>query len=569
MKNIFSGLTADFIIATLKEFGITTLFNYPGGTIAPLLNACHTYDIDIFTSISEQGAGFAAISQSKISKLPAVVAVTSGPGVTNLATCIADAYFDSVPLIAITGQVGTSDLTNDTHLRQKGFQEVNTPRLLDSICKKVFQPHAVEQVPAVLQDAFHCAMEGRKGPVVIDLPMDIQRATIEAYIPKLPAPTAVEAEKFARQEFLRNLLNEIKVSKSPLVICGSGALNLEYGVLKKLRDVIEHWNVPVSHSLLGLGAVDKKSLNLGFHGHTGNPVAGMAIHNADLVLVLGSRLDIRQTGNQFEAFAPSAKIFRVDIDSHEISHSRIPCQQSLLEDLSSIVIELWNHLEELIPPSLSNWHNTIQQWQTKLGYCYDDNGVSPKEIIKQTCEYPHSCNVIAVTGVGLHQHWVAREFHFSHPSRILLTSGGHGTMGYDLPSAIGAAYANPNATVLCFVGDGSLQMNIQELAVLAERNLNVKIIVFNNRRLGLVSQFQLQNWESDTACGNKAAVDFVAIANGYGISGESISHSGSVNSAIETAFARSGPYMLNFEISEQQDVIPMLLGGHKMDDMSY
>lgn len=574
MTQSFDGLAADFIIATLKSFGIDTLFNYPGGTIAPLLDACSRYDIAIFTSVTEQGAGYAAISQAKITRQPALVAVTSGPGVTNLCTCIAEAYFDAVPLIALTGQVGTSDLSSHTPLRQQGFQEVDCCGLMAPICKKVFQATSIEQLPDILAEAFSVANSGRKGPVVIDLPMDIQRGNLASPWLDKPAASPPQHEPQALQAFTQTLIEKLRQAKAPLVICGAGTASMNPEQLRLFREVIEQWQLPVSHSLLGLGSIDSDSpLSLGYHGHCGHPAAGHAIHHADLILSLGSRLDVRQTGNQFDQFAPAASIFKVDLDADEISHSRIRHDQVFIGDTGVFIDYFAQQLKarEQSPavPDWTEWQQRIADWKQSRGYVYDSEGINPGELIQSLSRYPYNTDVIVVTGVGSHQHWAAREFRTLIPGRKLLTSGGHGTMGYDLPSAIGAAYANPEAQVLCLVGDGSLQMNIQELAVVADKNLNIKIIVFNNRRLGLVSQFQLQNWEVDMGCGEKPDIDFTAIARAYGITAETLAQTDAMDKVLEDTLAIGGPALLNVAISDKHDVIPMLLGGHTMNDMSY
>lgn len=570
MSQPFDGPAADFIIATLKSFGIDTLFNYPGGTIAPLLDACGRYEVDIFTSVTEQGAGYAAISQAKIAQAPALVAVTSGPGVTNLCTCIAEAYFDAVPLIALTGQVGTADLSSQTPLRQQGFQEVDCCALMTPICKKVYQPTSAEQLPTLLVDAFTVANSGRKGPVVIDLPMDIQRANLAAHWLDKPPAHLPQYQQATLQAFTQTLINTLLQAKAPLVICGAGAASLSTTQLQTLRDLVEYWQLPVSHSLLGLGCIDSDSpLSLGYHGHCGHPAAGQAIHHADVILSLGSRLDVRQTGNQFDQFAPTASIFKVDFDADEIAHSRIRHDQVFIGDVGIFIADFAQQLLARTAPDLSEWHQRITDWKQARGYSYHSDGINPGEFIRHLSRHSWATEVIAVTGVGSHQHWTAREFRTCLPHRKLLTSGGHGTMGYDLPSAIGAAYANPEAQILCLVGDGSLQMNIQELAVLADKQLNIKVLVLNNRRLGLVSQFQLQNWEEDMGCGKKPAIDFAAIARAYGIPATSIERPDTMHKALEDTLAITGPYLLNVMISDQHDVIPMLLGGHTMNDMSY
>lgn len=560
-------VAADAVIHFLKTMGIETLHNYPGGAIAPLLDACTRFGIRVITSRHEQGAGYAALAQAKITGLPGIVAVTSGPGATNVITPVADAFFDSIPLLVFTGQVGTGDLKGDTGLRQKGFQEVDTPLLMQAITKAQFQPKSAEEFIAVLPQAWQLALDGRRGPVSIDVPMTAQRSTYECPI---PLPPAIPEAKLPPESdaFFQSLLSAITTSHRPVLICGNGMIDTK--LCQHLSDLQQLWAAPVSHSLLGLGTIDSAShLTLGFHGHTGSQLAGRTITESDLILVLGSRLDVRQTGSVVEAFAPSAKIFRIDFDSTELEHSRIKSDETLNTPLALALPHLITTLESahVKLPALSSWHEHINALKASCGWTYEEfPGISPVSVVERVSE-KIIAPVICVTGVGTHQHWVARHFRFCYPKRQFFTSAGHGAMGYDLPTAIGAAFHAPETQILCIVGDGSLQMNIQELGVIQEHQLNVKIIVLDNQRLGLVSQFQLMNWDTDTACGNKHSPDFLAIAKAYGLTAFYADTEAAFSDQLDSFIESPSAALFHIRIDERHDISPMLMGGQTLDKM--
>jgi len=560
---------ADALIHFLARQGIQALHNYPGGTIAPLLDACRRFGISVYTSRHEQGAGYAALAQAKLTGKPGIVAVTSGPGVTNVLTPVADAFFDSIPLLVLTGQVGTGDLVNNRSLRQSGFQEVDTPTLMRSITKAQFQPKTAAELIEMVPKAWKLASEGRPGPVSIDLPMDVQRTpcnmTIES--PTQASTNETPCDKDVTR-FCESLLQAVKSSKRPVIICGQGMVNDR--LVRLMRELLTIWPAPVSQSLPAVGVIDgDHPLCLGFHGHTGSQVAGRAISESDLVLVLGSRLDVRQTGTLKDQFAPNARIFRIDLDPVEIEHSRIRhdevIQVALEDALPTLVETVKTSLNPV--PDLAQWHKQIALYRQNYLWPYPEaEGISPQYVLEKLSSLM-SGQVICTTGVGAHQHWVARHFRFDHPERRLFTSSGHGAMGYDLPTAVGAAIHAPNATVLCVVGDGSFQMNIQELGMVSELELNIKILVIDNHRLALVSQFQLLNWEEDVACGKKVSPDFCTIAQGYGIKGIHCREADRLERDLLEFIESEGPVLMHLEVSPKHDVLPMLLGGQLMNQM--
>lgn len=558
-------LGAHAIVDAFERHGITRVHVFPGGTIAPIFDAAIPRGIEIFTARHEQGAGYSALAEARLKGRPAVVMVTSGPGATNVVTPVADAYFDSTPLVVITGQVATGDMRGERPVRQRGFQEVDTVALMRPITKEQVLPLTPAEVPGAVARAFRVAGEGRPGPVLLDLPMDVQRGAVEdEAVADSSRPAATPAPEPA---LLKQIAARLASARRPVIIAGQGVLLSR--AEQELRRLAIGRGIPVSHSLLGLGALPTDHpLSLGYHGHTGNQYAGRAIHNADLVLVVGSRLDVRQTGSQTDDFAPEATVARIELDAAELQHSRIRTDIALHADARETLAALGQELEGRPGADLSDWRRQIEDWRREFPLQYEREGLlKPQAVIEAANRMTAGQDLIVVTGVGSHQHWVARHFDFDFPSRVLLTSGGHGAMGYDLPTAVGAQLAEPDRTILCFVGDGSFQINIQELASIVDQDLAVKIVVLDNRRLGIVSQFQLLNWDLDPACGDKWNPEFAAIAAAYGIPSAAIDADIEVDDALRELLGRPGPGLIHCRIDPQEDVVPMLLGGQTMDSM--
>ncbi len=559
-------LGSELIAELFSRKGIRRVFTFPGGTIGPLFDSLVKRDIELFCSRHEQGAGYAALAAARLTNTPQVVMVTSGPGVTNLVSCIADAWFDSTPLIAITGQVGTGDLTSGRAVRQTGFQQIDTCALMKPIAKAVFLPMSPVELPAIMEKAFTLAAEGRPGPVVIDLPMDVQRGSLEWIFsgdfpksPPLPEPAV---------ENLGVVAEWLAHASRPVILAGQGVILAK--ACAEVRQLAAWGQIPVAMSLLGLGIIPTNSPHaLGFVGHTGNQYANRAVHEADLLLVVGARLDVRQTGTRTDRFVPDGKVIRIDIDAAELDFPRVKSHLDVYADAKLALRQLLAELTAKARPDLNGWHSTIRGWkrQFALNYSHDDGALKPQMVIETVNRLTAGEDVIVVSGVGSHQQWTARHFDFDLPARAWLTSGGHGTMGYDLPTAIGAQLAFPERTVLCFVGDGSLQMNIQELQTAIQYHTPVKIFVLDNHRLAIVSQFQLLNWKSDPTTGNKINPDFVAIGRAYGFTCFRLDKSEDSEAVIAAALAEPGPVLVHCLIDPNEDVTPMLLAGQTMDAM--
>ena len=558
-------LGSHVIVSCMAANGIKRIHIFPGGTIGPVLDIVHDWNIEIFTTRHEQAAGYAALGTAKLTGEPQVVMVTSGPGVTNVLTPVADAYFDSIPLVVLTGQVATSDMKSKLPVRQRGFQEVDTVALFKPITKAQFLPKHSSELAEVMNDAFRIAKTGRPGPVVVDLPMDVQKEPVDV----LP-----DFQSYTKQNLLipdvstiNKIIDLLCLSKKPLIICGNGVLiSRSY---EELREFINKTKINTSSSLLGLGGLPTNSeFSLGYHGHTGSRYANLAIHESDLLLVLGSRLDVRQTGSVTKEFAPNAKVIHIDLDLAELEHARVHTELQIHADIKKTLQIINDKLQNIKLPDWSEWNEQIKQWKSEYRLSYDSKKVlKPQYIIETANKLTEGIPLVCVTGVGQHQQWTARHFDFDFPTRILLTSGGHGAMGFDLPVSIGAQLNELDKLVLCFVGDGSLQINIQELATIANYNLPIKIIVLDNQRFGIVSQFQNITWGKDPSCGNLKNPDFSAIAKAYGIFTETVSTANEIESKLERIFSHNGPALLHCNVDPSEDVIPMLLGGQTMDKM--
>ncbi len=557
-------LGSELIAQKLQEHGIKRIYIYPGGTIGPILDVVKNFDIEIFTARHEQGAGYAALAVGRLTRKAQVVMVTSGPGVTNVLTPIADAYFDSTPMVIFAGQVGTKDMKKNLPIRQRGFQEIDTIGIVKPITKAQFLPKSVLALNDIIDEAFRISEEGRPGPVVIDIPMDIQRSDVENIISQKKSDIK---QKSVNDEQINHFINLLKKSKRPIIISGHGVILSNSN--KELREFATSFQIPVSSSFLGLGSFPTNSpLSLGFHGHTGSQFANKAIYESDLVMVFGSRLDVRQTGSRVESFVPNGKVVQIDIDDDELENCRVETNLKINSNVKNFLKSLNSKLKNISPTDLSEWNNQIKIWKSEFKLSYEKTGnLKPQYIIESINNYTINHKVICVTGVGSHQQWVARHFDFNIPSRIFLSSGGHGAMGFDLPVAIGAKMLKHDYEVICFVGDGSLQMNIQELGTISTKKLPVKIFVLNNNRLGIVSQFQKITWKDDPSCGRIKNPDFAAIAKAYGIDSYTIKTWNDVEPIIKTALANTGPVLVNCLIDPDEDVSPMLLGGQTMDKM--
>ena len=559
---------ADLVLAAFLRHGVRHVFIFPGGTIAPILDRIEKRSkIEIVCPRTEQGAGYAALGYARMTGQTAVFMVTSGPGVTNAVTPIADAYFDNIPLVVITGQVGTADMRGDLPVKQRGFQEVDTVDLMKPVTKAAFLVRDISELPNVLEQAFLLTRSGRQGPVVVDLPMNIQRGTLNGEAPA--AAKSNEVVPFVPAEKIETLAHWIAGSMRPVILAGGGVI--ASGATDELRALADACGIPVTMSMPGIGAYPSRSpLSLGMCGYAGSQYANMAMYKADLLIGVGTTFHLRQTGSLPDRTVEKGRVARIDLDINELNHSRVPLDLQINADAKAALAALERAMQRAGRPDTSAWLEQIDDWKAKYPLLTGKPSRLPKPqaVIEAVNVSVQGKPIIVTTGVGQHQCWVPRHFDFDAPERVLLTSSGHGTMGFDLPAAIGAKIANPDATVVCFVGDGSLQMNIQELATIAERQMDIKIVVLDNHALSIVAQFQRQNWKSHPSTGERYNPDFAAIAEAYGIAGVSITSGDGMRAKIRDALKKKGPVLIHCHVDPQEDLLPMLLGGHTLDDMS-
>ena len=545
---------AALITKLLERQGIDTIAGIPGGANLPLYDALHASHIRHVLARHEQGAGFIAQGMARATGRPAVCFGTSGPGATNLLTAIADAKLDSVPLVTITGQVPQAMIGTDA------FQEIDTYGLTIPITKHNYLVRSARELLDVIPDAFRVAASGRPGPVVIDVPKDVQNETIE--VDAFPAPGTAAPPPRWRPEDVVQAARLINDARRPLLLIGAGIIAADASAA--LRRLAETASIPVAATLLGLGAMpDGHPLFAGMVGMHAARYTNLLLEECDVLIALGIRFDDRATGKAAE-FCPRAQILHVDIDASELGKIKRP---SL-----GIEADVGEWLGALLPQVASRprleWLTQLQQLRRihPLATPGSDDPLQPYGIIRHTAALVGNEAIVA-SDVGQHQMWVAQAYPFARP-RQWLTSGGLGTMGFGLPAAIGAALAAPERTVICFTGDGSLLMNVQELATAAEERVNVKVILLNNGHLGLVrQQQQLFYGGRYSASRFHSAPDFAAIARAFGVAAYDLGDTGDPLAQLACALRAPGPCLVNVPIAAEENVYPMVPPGAANRDM--
>jgi acetolactate synthase-1/2/3 large subunit len=540
---------AELIIHLLEQQGITTIAGIPGGANLPLYDALRSSTkIRHVLSRHEQGAGFIAQGMARSTGRPGVCFATSGPGATNILTAIADAYLDSIPLVCITGQVPSALIGTDA------FQEVDTYGMSIPITKHNFLIRSVEEIPATLMRAFAIAMEGRPGPVLIDLPKDIQQQ--ETLLTRLPGVPRQPPDPIFAGDLIPEAAKMINRAESPILYLGGGTISS--GASDIVRRLIEKNNLPVAMTLMGLGAIPSTHPNaLGMLGMHAARSTNLALEECDLLIAAGVRFDDRATGKVSE-FCPRAEVIHIDIDPSEV-HKLKRANIALIGDLRSGIRQL---LPLVRDRKRERWLQRIADLQKRHPLtCSASLALhKPHGLIRKVAELIGE-EAIVTTDVGKHQMWTAQIYPFSRP-RQFLTSGGLGTMGFGLPAAIGAALAHPERPVVCFTGDGSLQMNIQELATVVEQRLNIKIVVLNNRSLGLVRQQQGLFYKNHFFASDfNIDVDFATIARGFGMKSLDFRFSPLAGTLLDEAITSQGPCLINVPIDRDDEVYPMVPPG--------
>lgn len=550
-KTRFTG--AQLIVHLLERQGITTVAGIPGGTVLPLYDALsQSTKIRHVLARHEQGAGFIAQGMARTQGKPAVCMACSGPGATNLVTAIADARLDSIPLICITGQVPSSMIGTDA------FQEVDTYGISIPITKHNYLVRDISELPQVISDAFRIAQSGRPGPVWIDIPKDVQTAEIE--IDVLPEPgDRAPAPEFSA-ESVRDAAAMINAAKRPVLYLGGGAIN----AANEIRQFAEKASLPTTMTLMALGMLPKAHpLSLGMLGMHGARSTNYILQEADLLIVMGARFDDRAIGKT-EQFCPNAKIIHVDIDRAELGKIKQP-HVAIQGDVAEALAQL---IPQTDAADRADWRQLVADLQKEFPGAIPTEGdpLSHYGLINAVAACVDDSAIIT-TDVGQHQMWTAQAYPLNRP-RQWLTSGGLGTMGFGLPAAVGAALANPDRKVICFSGDGSLMMNIQEMATAAENQLDVKIILMNNEALGLVHQQQSLFYKQGVfAATYPGMINFMQIAAGFGLHTCDLNAEEDAHAALQAAISRPGPALIHVRIDPEQKVYPMVPPGAANTEM--
>ncbi len=554
----------DAMMECLKAEGVDAVFGIPGGANLPTYDALYDAGIRSILCRHEQGAGHAAEGYAKASGRVGVALATSGPGATNLVTPIADAMLDSVPTVFITGQVRTDLIGTD------GFQEADVMGITMPVIKHSFQVLDPREIPHMIHEAFHVARSGRPGPVLVDVPQDLSRADIpydpsEAQKVELPGyKNFVEGN--ARQ--IRLAAKALANAKRPLIYAGGGVVNGNAAV--ELTELVETGGFPITCTLMGLGAMPAPHDQwLGMLGMHGTRTANYAMDNADLIVAIGARFDDRITGKLAE-FAPRAKFVHIDIDPAEISKN-VPAHIPIVGDSKRILPKLTAEYRALEADRarMDEWWAQLRRWQEEWPLKFEGSkeGEIPPQRMIQALYAVTGGNAILTSDVGQHQMWTAQHYHFPGPRRWI-NSGGLGTMGFGLPSAIGAKVAKPDELVVCVAGDGSLVMTCQELATAVEHNIDVKVFIMNNGYLGMVRQWQELFWDgrySSVAMGSSP--DWVKLAEAFGARGMRVDADAEVEDAMREAIETDGPVVLDVRVRQEENCYPMIPAGAAARDM--
>jgi len=556
-SSVITATGARLLHDALVEEGVEIAFGYPGGAILPTFDAFYETPIRFILTRHEQGAGHMADGYARATGRVGVVIVTSGPGATNLVTALATANMDSVPLVAITGQVATAAIGNDA------FQEADVTGVTRPVTKHNVLVKSVEDLPRTIKEAFHIARTGRPGAVLVDLPKDIQVKT-------MPVPDSVEIELPGYKPRIKGNPRQIRLaaeainaSQRPVLYVGGGVITA--GACERLRELARKGNIPVTTTLLGLGAfdeVDDERLALHMLGMHGSAYANYSVQNSDLLIAVGARFDDRVTG-KLDTFAPHATIIHIDIDPSSISKN-VDVDIPVVGDAKAI-------LDEMLPliefRERAAWFEQIAQWKRRYPFSYDRNAsnIKPQYVIEQIREATGSRAIIA-TGVGQHQMWAAQFYRWRFP-RQMITSGGLGTMGFGFPAAIGAAFGRPDRTVIDIDGDGSFAMTLMEISTAVEQQIPVKVVVLNNHFQGMVRQWQELFYEKRYVASVMKNPDFARVADAFGAKGIRVTEKAAVRDAIEEMLRTEGPVVLDVDIDRYENVYPMVAVGKGLHEM--
>lgn len=567
---------AQIVIDALIQESVKVVFGYPGGVVIPIFDVLYdTKELQFILTRHEQAAAHAADGYARATGNVGVCLVTSGPGATNIMTGIATAYLDSIPMVAITGQVASTLLGTDA------FQEADIVGMSRPVTKHNFLVRSISELPALMKQAFHIARTGRPGPVLIDIPIDVSNSVMENY--SYPDTVSIRSYKPNLEGHVRQInraAEMIAAAKKPLIFAGGGIIHS--GAHNELLELAEKTNIPVTTSLMCLGGFPgDHPLFVGMPGMHGAKAANYSLQASDLIVSIGARFDDRVTGF-VKKFAPHASVVHIDIDATAISKIiKVDCP--IVGDAKLILQSL---LKVVKPREAGDWNRKVNEWKGKrlFSYANSQTDIKPQAVIEAVYKVTNG-DAIITTEVGQHQMWTAQYYTFTKP-RTLLTSGGLGTMGFGLPAAMGATFAENGKTVVAMAGDGSIQMNIQELATLSLNKIPVKIVILNNGYLGMVRQWQelfyRKRYSStclrggrfckDTCpgpdkCNRKYIPDFVALAKSYDVPAFRIENVKDLIPVLSKGIATDGPVLIEVIVSAEENVFPMVPAGKPIDDI--
>ncbi|MCG8270834.1 acetolactate synthase 3 large subunit [Aquamicrobium sp. NLF2-7] len=557
---------AEMVVQALKDNGVRHLFGYPGGAVLPIYDELFQQDdVEHILVRHEQGAGHAAEGYARSTGKPGVMLVTSGPGATNAVTPLQDALMDSIPLVCITGQVPTSLIGSDA------FQECDTVGITRPCTKHNWLVKDVNQLAAILHEAFHVATTGRPGPVVVDIPKDIQFAKGTYVSPQTAPLTSYKPRKQGDLNQIKAAVELMAGAKKPVLYTGGGVVNSGPEASHLLRELVDLTGFPITSTLMGLGSYPASGKSwLGMLGMHGTYEANMAMHDCDVMVCIGARFDDRITG-RLDAFAPHCKKIHIDIDPSSINKN-VHVDIGIIGDVATVLedmVRLWRASAKTDKKALHPWWEQIARWRARDSLAYKTNPdvIMPQYAISRLYELTKDRDTYITTEVGQHQMWAAQHFHFDKPNHWL-TSGGLGTMGYGLPAALGVQVAHPDALVIDIAGDASIQMCIQEMSAAIQHDAPIKIFILNNQYMGMVRQWQqLLHGNRLSHSYTEAMPDFVKLAEAYGAHGIRCDKPDELDDAIREMISVKKPVIFDCRVATLANCFPMIPSGKAHNEM--